>query len=206
MEKKKTIYIDMFLDLICEWCFLGKGVLDSMKDRYDIVMRYHFVEIHPDTPQGGMPMTWHAPHPERFFKAVGIIAEHYGLKFTPREIFPNTHDILCVAEYANDLGLAEPFIKAGYDALMGLGLNLSDPAIIEAVAIRAGLDAEAVEKALADPKYAQRLVDNEEYIFQCGNEGRVPAYIINGKYIHTGVEGDEAWAELFESLPEEPLS
>ncbi len=193
----------MFLDLICEWCFLGHGILKSMGDRYDLDLRYHFVEIHPDTPQGGMPMVWHAPNPETFFKAIHIIADHYGLKFTDREIFPNTHDILCVAEYANDLGLAEEIIREGYDALMGNAKNLSEPAVIEEVAIKAGLRPEDVPKAINNKMYAQRLVDNEEYIFQCGNEGRVPAYIINGKYIHTGVEGDESWAELFDRILEE---
>ena len=97
-NKEKVIRIDMFLDLICEWCYLSKTILDTVRTRYPIQMVYHFVEIHPDTPQGGMPMKWHSKDPARFFATIRAAGAPYGLTICDRYIFPNTHDILRVAE------------------------------------------------------------------------------------------------------------
>ncbi len=197
---REPVRIDMFLDLICEWCYLGKTILDSLRGRYPIQMVYHFVEIHPDTPQGGMPMTWHAEDPARFFATIRAAGEPYGLTICDRHIFPNTHDALRVAEYANDRGLAEPFIRAAWQALMVQGKNLSDHAVIEEAALAAGLTAEDVQRALHVPMYEKRLEENAAYAFGSGTGGSVPAYIIQGKYLMTGVEDDESWAEIFEKL------
>ena len=199
-QRTDPIRIDMFLDLICEWCFLSKTILDSLRDRYPLDMHYHFVEIHPDTPQGGMPMSWHAKDPARFFATIRAAGAPYGLEICDRHIFPNTHDILRVAEYANERGLAEPFIKAAWRALMTEGRNLSDHAVIEDVALRTGLTAEDVQKALHIKSYEDRLVSNASYAMQSGTGGNVPAYIIDGKYLLTGVEDDEAWSEILEKL------
>ena len=194
------IHITMFLDLICEWCYLGKTILDSLRDRYPIAMSYHFVEIHPDTPQGGMPFKWHAKDPGRFFATIRAAGAPYGLEIIDRTSFANTHDILRVAEYANDLGLAESFIRAAWKAEMALGRNLSGRAVIEDVALTAGMTPESIQKALHVKTYEERLTANAAYAMQCGTGGNVPAYIIEGKYLLTGVEDSEAWSEIFDKL------
>ena len=63
-ESGKKHRVTMFLDVICEWCYLAKGILDSLRGRYDLDVTLLFMEIHPDAPEGGMPMSWHIPEPK----------------------------------------------------------------------------------------------------------------------------------------------
>ena len=48
-ESGKKHRVTMFLDVICEWCYLAKGILDSLRGRYDLDVTLLFMEIHPSS-------------------------------------------------------------------------------------------------------------------------------------------------------------
>mgnify|MGYP002087251553 CR=1 FL=1 len=135
----------MFLDVICEWCYLAKGILDSLRGRYDLDVTLLFMEIHPDAPEGGMPMSWHIPEPKKFFAMLNAMGAPYGVRFRDRDVFSNTRKALLAAEYAKSIGKGENFLRAIWRAYMEEGKNISEEAVIEEAAMTAGLGPPAPE-------------------------------------------------------------
>lgn len=201
----RKIHIVMMLDLICEWCCLGKYILDSLKDRYDFQLDYLFMEIHPDAPIHGMPMSWHLEEPGKFYEQLNTIGGPYGIQFYPREVFSNTHSALRVAEYALASGKGEAFLQQIWDLYMFQGKNISDPDIIMQAIVRAGLPPIALDRALTESVWEERLLRNARTNDLAGLNGNVPGFIVNGKYTLSGAQTADIWQEIFELCRQDPL-
>ena len=50
------IRIKMFSDYICPFCYLGKAIIDKLKNRFDIELEHIGIEIHPETPISGVDL------------------------------------------------------------------------------------------------------------------------------------------------------
>ena len=56
MQKAK-LHLDVIVDVVCPWCFLGKRRLDAAiaeLDDLDIEVRYRPFQLDPDTPKEGI--------------------------------------------------------------------------------------------------------------------------------------------------------
>lgn len=195
---KSNIHVVMLLDIICEWCCLGKYMLDSLRDNYDFALDYLFMEIHPDAPVHGMPMSWHLEEPKKFYDTLNSIGEPYGIHFMEKDIFSNTHSALRVAEYALNKGKAEAFLNQIWDLYMFKGENISDSNVILQALLQAGLPPIALDKALTEPIWEQKLIENAKTNDLVGLNGNVPGFIVNGKYVLSGAQPKEVWEEVFE--------
>ena len=190
----------MFMDFVCEWCYLAKHILDTMHDRYDIRMNYLFTEIHPDTPEGGMPMQWHIATPSRFYRRINSMGAPYGIHICNRDVFSNTHKALVLAEYAREKGKLNTYMNAVWDAYMLEGKNISDNTVLEDAVMHAGLGPNALREAFYDPKFEQQLLANEDVAISVGTDGHVPAFVVNGKNLIIGVHTAEEWASIFNEV------
>ncbi|OON89567.1 DsbA family protein [Pyramidobacter sp. YE332] len=199
-ESGKKHRVTMFLDVICEWCYLAKGILDSLRGRYDLDVTLLFMEIHPDAPEGGMPMSWHVPEPEKFFGMLNAMGAPYGVRFRDRDVFSNTHKALLAAEYAKSIGKGENFLRAIWRAYMEEGKNISEEAVIEEAAMTAGLGPQALEVAWGAPEWGERLRENAVLNDRCGMDGNVPGFVIDGKYTLSGAQSAKTWEEILQRI------
>ncbi|MGI6075827.1 MAG: DsbA family oxidoreductase [Pyramidobacter sp.] len=201
MDKNgKKHHITMFLDVICEWCYLAKGILDSLHDRYDFDVTLLFMEIHPDAPVGGMPMSWHIADPGKFFNLLRAAGAPYGIHFCDRDVFSNTRKALLVAEYAKSIGKGESFLRAIWKAYMEEGKNISEDAVVQEAALAAGLGPRALELAWNTPAWGQHLKENAELNDRCGMNGNVPGFVIDGKYTLSGAQSAHVWEEILQKI------
>jgi len=196
------INVIMFTDFICEWCYLGKHVLDTLKDRYTFTVDYRFMEIHPDTPVHGMPFTKHLHFPERFFNRINQLGEPYGIHICNKDIFANTHNALLLAEYARSVGKLDQYIDLVWDKLMLEGVNISEEGILQNIVMKIGMSPRDVSAALESPVYAEALDLNEDLHRQYGCNG-VPSFIVNGEYRLTGAQSADTWIRLFTIIENE---
>lgn len=194
----QKLHIVMFLDLICEWCYLGNGIINYMKEKYPINIDYLFMEIHPDAPIHGMPMNWHLEEPKLFYEELNALGESYGIHFFEREVFSNTHSALRVAEYALAHGKGEAFLREIWSLYMQQGKNISNPDIIMEALLKTGLPPISLDRALTQPIWEQKLLMNAKANDLSGFNGNVPAYIVNGKFALSGAQSAEIWEEVFE--------
>lgn len=199
-ESGKKHRVTMFLDVICEWCYLAKGILDSLRGRYDLDVTLLFMEIHPDAPEGGMPMSWHIPEPKKFFAMLNAMGAPYGVRFRDRDVFSNTRKALLAAEYAKSIGKGENFLRAIWRVYMEEGKNISEEAVIEEAAMTAGLGPRALEVAWGAPEWGERLRENAVLNDRCGMDGNVPGFVIDGKYTLSGAQSAKTWEEILQRI------
>lgn len=198
-NRKPTISVIMFTDFICEWCYLGKHVLDTLKGRYDFTVDYRFMEIHPDTPVHGMPFTKHLHFPERFFDMINKLGEPYDIRICYKDIFANTHNALVLAEYARSIGKLDQYIDLVWDKLMLEGVNISEVSVLQNILMQIGMTPRDIASALESPEYEEALMHNEMLHQSYGCNG-VPSFVVNGEYRLTGAQSAETWVQLFELI------
>lgn len=191
--------IIMFTDFVCEWCYLGKRILDTLKHRYEFEVEYKFMEIHPDTPPEGMPFTYHLHFPNRFFDMINKLGEPYGIHIANKDIFANTNKALLLAEYAKDIGKLDTYMNLIWDKYMVEGINISREDILQNIVMNIGINPRNVSKALSNPRYSEEL-ENSSLLYKRFECNGVPTFIVNCEYRLTGAQSAEKWIELFEKI------
>ncbi|MGI6756185.1 MAG: DsbA family oxidoreductase [Atopobiaceae bacterium] len=193
----------MYLDVICEWCYLAKHVLDTLQGEYSYEVEYRFMEIHPDIPEDGMPMSRHIRRPQRFYDDLDKLGNTYGVKFCRDKTFANTYYALVVLQYANEIGKLSQVLDPLWDAYMLRGKNISRIAEIVDITDHCGLSRADVTRAFADPSYSQHLESNYRLNHVEGGEGKVPFFRVDDKFMMHGAQDKETWKALFKILSQQ---
>ena len=160
-------------------------------------------DLHPEYPPEGIPLTElhrrygigvgeRDPLRDRFAAA--------GLEYNRPEIVPNTRLALRMTELARERGLHEPF----HDRLMGAywseAIDIGEPDELRRLAAEAGLDAEDVERVIADPSAYLDLVEaSTRQAFSLGINA-VPAFLLDRRLIVLGAQPLEVLRRAFAQL------
>ena len=89
-----------------------------------------------------------------------FIARHKLGAFRMNPHFPvNTLKLMRGAVAAQQLGVFEAYVEAGFKAMWEEGLKMDDPAVIADTLARAGLDAEALMAKAEEPEVKQGLLN-----------------------------------------------
>ena len=56
-SEKPVLLATVFTDYICPFCYVGDVRLDRLREHFDLKINWCFVEIHPETPVEGMPVS-----------------------------------------------------------------------------------------------------------------------------------------------------
>ncbi|MEW5848707.1 MAG: DsbA family protein [Myxococcota bacterium] len=156
-----------------------RSSLVRLQENYDIEIDWRGFELHPETPEGGMPIT-------RLFPASRVGPMHERLKnfaaefgitgMIPSQHIPNTRRALAVAEWAREKGKLTPFRHRAMDAYWLEGKNVEDVKVLQEVATAAGLPAEEVPAAMNDERYLARIDDTRAEANEMGVTG-IPTFI-----------------------------
>lgn len=199
---KSHIHIQMFADFVCEWCYLAKRILESMQKEEGFVLEYHFMEIHPDTPKEGIPMSEHIENPDDWFSVINKKALPYGFQLAYKKIFANTHNALILHEHAKIIGKEEPYEKVVWDGYHLEGKNIGKENVLSELCQKIGYSPKEVITALANPVYHRELWEQTERWKKSGVTS-VPTFIINNEYLVQGVKKKEFWQHLFQQIKRE---
>lgn len=109
-----------------------------------------------------------------------------GYGYAPHpEITPNTHLALELGELARQEGLHPAYHEAVMQAMWEQSLNVADPAVLREVAIGVGLDAEAVDEAIASRRFRPVVQESTREAHAMGINA-VPAFVLQEKYLLMG--------------------
>ncbi|HDZ77927.1 MAG TPA: hypothetical protein ENH39_01300, partial [Gammaproteobacteria bacterium] len=50
---KPQLRLTLFTDYICPFCYIGDLRLQQLRQEYDVLVNFRFIEIHPETPVQG---------------------------------------------------------------------------------------------------------------------------------------------------------
>lgn len=161
--------VDAFLygDYVCPFSYLLDARLRRLEGELGLEVRWRPLGVHGAVPSDGLPAEQLGRSPDeqaRLRSEVSRQARELGLELEMPGFVANTHEALQAAEFARDVG-EEAFRRAHrafFRAFFVEGRNLGRREVLLEVADDAGLDREALERALEDERYRSELRRAEE--------------------------------------------
>ena len=214
---KKTLKIDVWSDIVCPWCAVGKRRLEAALARFphrdDVEVVWRAFELDPSAPtlHEGDNATRLAKkygrtkaQAEAMMKQLADTAAKDGLEFhllTAKS--GNTFDAHRVLQLAAERGRQGAVKERFFRGYMTEGEAIGDHEVLVRLASEAGLDAAEVRAVLSSEKYADDVREEEETARALGITG-VPFFVLAGKYAVSGAQPadvllaalEQAWASL----------
>ncbi|MFF5325293.1 DsbA family oxidoreductase [Janibacter hoylei] len=201
--------IDIWSDIACPWCYIGKRRLETAltdhPQRDDIQVTWHSYQLDPSLPEHyegteadylasrkGMPV-------EQVREMFGHVAEQAageGLAYDfDRLVVANSaraHELLHLAK---ERGLGDEVKEALLSGHFEHGLDIGDVDALARVGADAGLDEGEVRAALADGRYEAAVAADIDMARQIGVTG-VPFVVVDMKYAVSGAQPPEVFREV----------
>ena len=165
MSNKPQLKLAVLSDYICPFCYIGYLRLEKLRPYFDLAVNWVFVEIHPDSPPEGKPVSqlgYSQQHLERLLDQLGELARAEGVELPPHSFTTNSHHALLLAEAAKQHG-ADVFYtlhRRLVEAFLLEGQNIGDTRQLERLAGACGVPCATVEEAWQAPVYEQTLRRN----------------------------------------------
>ena len=160
-------------------------------------------DLHPEYPPEGIPL---AELHRRYGLGVGErdpLRERFaaaGLEYDRPEIVPNTRLALRMSELARERGLHERFHDRLMAAYWSEATNIGDPDELRRLAAEAGLEAEEVERVIADPSAYLDLVEGSTRQAYSMGITAIPAFLLDRRLIVLGAHPLEVFRHAFAQL------
>lgn len=199
--------VEIWSDVACPWCYLGKRRLESALERFDrrdeVEVIWRSFQLQPDAPRFGEPGAG-APTGEylasRFSPAqieemqgrLTALAAEDGLDYhLGRGKIGNTFEAHALIHAAARQGFGDAMVERLFKAQHVEGLRLDDPAVLAGLAAEVGLDAAAATPTEAD---RQAVRDEIEEARQIGVTG-VPFFLFDRRLAVSGAQPSELLLE-----------
>jgi len=215
MTAPHPITIDIWSDVMCPWCVIGKRQLETalagMADEVAATIRFHPFELNPDMPAEGEDQRAHimrkygrsadqADEGRQRLRAAGQAAG-YSFDYTgpgdpPPAMMWNTraaHRLLVMALRDHGPAVQARLKHALFDAHFQARRPIADHAVLIDIAAEAGLDRAEAAAALTDAELDAIVSAGEQQAWDW-NITAVPAMVINGKYLIPGAQDPATYA------------
>lgn len=201
--------IDIFSDVICPWCFIGKKRLEKaleLRPLPDLQIHWRAFQLNPGMPAEGMDRQAYLAakfggpeSAQRIYDTVGAAGRRSGVAFAFDKITrtPNTVAAHRLVRFAERFGRQDAMVEALFQAYFLQGRNLSDLDALAEIAAVAGLDRAAVRGYLDSDEDAETVLAEDAYARKLGIGG-VPCFIVDGRYALSGAQEPEAFLPVFD--------
>ena len=213
----KRLDIDIWSDIACPWCFIGKRHLETALQKFpqrdSVNVTWRAFELDPSAPAVRGP----EPYAERLARKYGTsvdraqamidrmteLAKADGVEFRFDRIRPgNTFDAHRLLHLAAERGLQDAVKDHFLVGYLTEGEPIGEKRALTELAVRAGLDRDEVQTVLASDRYASEVRQEEAEAEQNGINA-VPFFVI-GNYGLSGAQPAEvllraiatAWEEV----------
>jgi predicted DsbA family dithiol-disulfide isomerase len=204
--------VDIWSDIVCPWCYVGKARFDKAVQQFDgkfeVEVRHRSFELDPHSEPGDR-----APVLTMLSKKYGMstaqaqageyrlrdLAAAEGLAYQAegRDV-ANTFDLHRVLHLASERGLESEAWQAFYIANFAEEASVFDREHVIATAAGAGIDRDEVVAVLDDPEaYRESVRADEAEAAALGATG-VPFFVVDEKYGISGAQSTELFAEVLE--------
>jgi predicted DsbA family dithiol-disulfide isomerase len=209
--------IDVWSDIACPWCYIGKRRLDAALAGFEhpIELTWHSYELDPNAPaasEGDHASLLASKYgrtraqAEQMLDDMTATAAKDGLDYNFHIAkSANTFDAHRVLHLAAERGLQREMAERVFAANFTDGELLSDHETLIRLAVEVGLDRQETADVLANDSYALAVRADEEQARRLGIAG-VPFFVFAGKYGVSGAQSaevlrrviDKSWNEQSE--------
>lgn len=202
-----VIQIDIVSDVMCPWCIVGFRQLEQALGMTGIgaYVRWHPFELNPNMPPEGQNLAEHitekygsTPEQSRQNRAhLQSLGADLGIAFNfdDDSRIVNTFAAHQLLGWAQTKGLQHPLKLALFDAHFTAGRNVSDPDVLISVVKDVGLDETEARTILNSGSRAEETRAHQQFWTSRGVSG-VPSMIFGGKYMLTGAQGAQNYAQM----------
>jgi len=179
---------------------VGERRLARLNDEFDVRLERRFLEIHPETPPEGMPVSGLGYPPAqwaRMMENLERMGKADGIVFSDRTFTTNSHKALLLAEAAKEEGpeVFEALNEGLFRAYFTEGRNIGDPRVLREVAAAAGAPDGLPGRAWSDKACEERLARDREAAAVHGISA-IPAFVVSGRWILEGAVPVEMLREV----------
>ena len=207
MEK---IVIDVWSDVVCPWCFIGKRRLEKALAGFahssEVTIRHRAFQLQPDAAEI-MPTKdllsakyrISTDEVKEMQANVCAIADGEGLCYNLDDTLSgNTFDAHRLLLWAAEKGKQEVLLEAMYSSYFEQTKPLFSHSDLIAVAASIGLSEESVSEFLNSDGFAQEVIADRNLASQLGATG-VPFFVFNMKFGISGAQPLESFIEVLNS-------
>jgi len=210
-----TLQIDIWSDIACPWCLIGKRRFDralaAFPHRDQVSVTYRSFQLDPSLPE-----SWDGTETDYLAQVKGLdpaqvrqmlaqvtsVAAEEGLHYDfDALVVANSlkaHRLLHAARRADEGGTGAAVTVRLKEALLTghfeRGLDIGDDDSLVALAVDAGLPGAAAREALSDPALERAVQEDLAAARRLGIQG-VPFYVLDGRYGISGAQPTEAFAQ-----------
>ena len=212
----EPISIDIWSDIACPWCYIGKHNLEaglaataSDDDAPQVTITFHSFELSPDTPvdfdgdeldflsgHKGMPREQVA----QMLDNVTNVAQGAGLEYR-FDLLKHTNTVKAheLLHHAKAEGLQHEMEERLMSAYFTEGKHVGRVDDLVELAVEVGLDAEATRDVLNNETYLSAVRQDQAQARAYGIQG-VPFFVVDGQYGISGAQPPEAFANVLRDL------
>lgn len=209
-----VVDVDIVSDVMCPWCIVGYRQLEQALAATGIGarIRWHPFELNQEMPPEGQNTAEHIAEkygasPEQSAqnrKQLTDLGKSLGFdfNFTPESRIVNSFQAHQLLDFALSQGLQHPLKLALFKAHFTDNRDVSDPDVLIDVATSVGIDADAAREVLDSGALVDSVREKQKFWTSRGISG-VPSMVFGGKYLVTGAQGAENYAQILRQTLEE---
>jgi predicted DsbA family dithiol-disulfide isomerase len=199
----KTATIEIYSDLICPWCYIGKREMENalalVKDEVTAEVVWKAFELNPDMPVEGMDRrvyrsrkfgSWERS--KAMDEQVALAGKEAGLDFNYDRVLvtPNTFMGHRLLWWAHREGVQNALSENLFKAYFTDGKDIGNKEVLVKIVEEAGLSGSAAKAFLDGSEGTQEVRQEEESAMKMGVNG-VPFFIVNGTPCFSGAQQPE---------------
>lgn len=155
---RPELRVTVFSDYICPFCYIGNARLDRLREHFDLKVNWCFLEIHPETPAAGRPVSELGYEPEHWLQMMAVLEKmikEEALPYAGHVFTANSHLALLLAESLKEEGAETfyPLHRQLFTSYFADAANIGDEAVLARAARVAGVSRQSLERAWTDERY-----------------------------------------------------
>ncbi len=219
----QPIKIDVWSDIACPWCYIGKRRLESALTEFGAIQGappveviYHSFQLAPDLPEDDLDLGSQREYlsrrkgiPEeqadRMMEQVSGVAASVGLSYDmPAVRMTNTVRAHRLLHLAKEKGLQLEMKERLMAAYFSEGRHLGQVEELVALAGELGIAADDVRRAMSDASYLSEVHADQLQAQRYGIQG-VPFFVLDGKYGVSGAQEPAVFLQALTTVHQEQL-
>ena len=206
--QSSPIEIDIWSDVVCPWCFIGrrrlqKAIANHASGR-EVIVRHRAFQLQPDARDvvrtDEMLATKYKIDKEQVASMqanVCSIADGEGLCYDLTETLSgNTVDAHRLILWAEELGKGDQLLEAIYSAYFEKKQSIFTHEDLIAIATTVGIESSDAKALLDSDRFTDRVAQDQTMAHQLGANG-VPFYVIDMKFAISGAQPQEIFDQIF---------
>jgi predicted DsbA family dithiol-disulfide isomerase len=210
----RAFTIEVYSDVVCPWCYIGKRrlerALDQLNGAAQARISWRPFQLNPTMPKEGMDRTTYLEAKfgsldafrqlEEHVLAAGV-AERIPFAFEKVARTPNTFMAHRLIWYAEQQGRQDAVVESLFRGYFTEGIDIGSMPVLGQLASRVGLDAAAVESFLQGEEGSTEVKAEEATGHRFGIRG-VPYFVLNGSISISGAQPPDIFVSALQQAEE----